>query len=44
MSKNINQMLTTALFVLKQQKKSLLNDEEKVAYEQGIQNWISYYS
>jgi glycosyltransferase involved in cell wall biosynthesis len=44
MSKNINQMLTTALFVLKKQKEFLLNDEEKAAYEQGIQNWINYYS
>lgn len=44
MSKNKNQMLTAALFVLKKQKEFLLNNEEKVAYEQGIQNWINYYS
>ena len=43
-SKNINQMLQAALEVLKKQKPFLLNSEEKNAYEQGMRNWISYYS
>jgi glycosyltransferase involved in cell wall biosynthesis len=44
MSKNVNRMLATALTVLKKQEKLLMNEEEKAAFTQGVQNWANFYS
>lgn len=44
MSKDKSLMLSSALRVLKAQEKDLRTDEERVLYEQGIQNWTNYYS
>lgn len=44
MSNNKNQMLATALSVLKKQEEFLTNDDEKAALAQGVQNWTKFYS
>jgi glycosyltransferase involved in cell wall biosynthesis len=43
-SKDEKMMLHSALAVLRQQEKGLLNEEEKAAWRLGIKNWEGYYS
>jgi GT2 family glycosyltransferase len=43
-SKDKKMMLQSALAVLKQQEKGLLNDEEKAAWRLGMANWKAYYN
>jgi glycosyltransferase involved in cell wall biosynthesis len=43
-SRNIAAMRKAALRVLKNQEKTLINDEERNAYQLGLDNWKSYYS
>jgi glycosyltransferase involved in cell wall biosynthesis len=44
MSKNRQLMLNNALAVLKRQERFLRNDEEKIALQQGLNNWSLYYN
>ena len=43
-SKDKKMMLRSALAVLKQQEKGLLNDEERAAWQLGMANWKDYYN
>jgi hypothetical protein len=42
-SKDEKMMLRSALAVLRQQEKELLNAAEKAAWQLGIENWERYY-
>ena len=43
MSGNVLLMVNYALQVLEIQKRNLLNDDEKICFKKGIQNWKAYY-